>query len=169
MVRILGIDPGSRVTGFGIIDCPEPHRLSYVASGVIRTQQREFSLRLRVIFQELSQIIGECAPDEMAVEDVFVQRNPSTALKLGQARGAAICAGVVSDLPVAEYTPRSVKQALTGAGGAGKDQVQYMVRHILGLTGTLQEDAGDALAVAVCHSHQRRLAGQLAASGRGKT
>ncbi|MCK8516183.1 crossover junction endodeoxyribonuclease RuvC [Methylonatrum kenyense] len=155
MPRILGIDPGSRATGFGLIE-GDGAGASYLSSGVIRTSG-DFAPRLRTIFLELQQLIAAHSPDAVAIEQVFVQRNVASALKLGQARGAAICAAAVLDLPMAEYAPRTIKQALTGSGGATKDQVQQMVRQLLSLRGTLQEDASDALAVALCHAQQARL------------
>lgn len=165
MPRILGIDPGSRATGFGLID-GDGAGAAYLASGVIRTSG-DFAPRLRTIFLELQQLITAHAPDAVAIEQVFVQRNVASALKLGQARGAAICAAAVLDLPVAEYAPRTIKQALTGSGAAAKDQVQQMVRHLLALRGALQEDASDALAVALCHAQQQRLHAGLARANSG--
>lgn len=159
--RILGIDPGSRFTGYGVIDF-DGRNAAYVTSGVIRVEGLPFPERLRGIFEQLGQVIGEYRPSQAAVEQVFVRRNPDSALKLGQARGAAICACVGRDLELAEYTASAVKQAITGGGAAGKDQVQYMVRMLLGLDGTLQEDASDALAVALCHIHRQRLDRRLA-------
>lgn len=165
MSRILGIDPGSRATGFGVVDA-DGARLVYLASGVIRTSG-DFGPRLRTIFLELQQVIGEYRPDGVAVEQVFVQRNVASALKLGQARGVAICAAAVLDMEVAEYAPRTIKLALTGSGAADKEQVQQMVRQLLGLRGNLQEDAGDALAVAICHAQQQRLGAGLRAATTG--
>ncbi len=156
MPRVLGIDPGSRATGFGVVD-GEGAQLVYRGSGVIRTGSGDLPERLRQIFEGVSAVIAEQTPDYLAVEQVFVQRNVSTALKLGQARGTAICAGAIRGLPIHEYSPRAVKLALTGTGTAAKDQVQMMVRHLLGLHGQLQEDASDALAIALCHLQQSRL------------
>lgn len=161
--RILGIDPGSRITGFGIVDA-EGARVRYIASGAIRTEERDFPLRLRCIFENLSSVIEQYRPEAMAIEQVFVQRNVDSALKLGQARGAAICAGVLRDLPVAEYTPAEIKQAVVGSGGASKEQVQFMVRALLALQGQLQADAADALAVALCHGQRRKMENQLMAA-----
>ena len=160
MTRVLGIDPGSRVTGFGVVD-QVGHAYRYVDSGVIRTGSGSFPERLRVIYDDLAELITRHRPDVMVVEDVFVQRNASAALKLGQARGAAICAGVTRGLTVAEYDPRSIKQALVGRGGADKAQVQYMVCRLLDVQSPLAEDAGDALAAALCHVHQAGLQGRL--------
>jgi crossover junction endodeoxyribonuclease RuvC len=161
--RILGIDPGSRVTGYGIIEIgAEP---SYVTSGVIRIGGRAFPERLRAIFEQVSEIIDQFNPSEVAVEQVFVHRNPDSALKLGQARGAAICACVVRDLPVAEYTPATIKQAIVGGGAADKSQVQYMVCALLKLSAAPREDAADALAAALCHLHRDRLDRRLGSPG----
>lgn len=154
-VRVLGIDPGSRLTGFGIIDVAG-QRTSYVGSGVIRLGGGELPARLGRIFADLSEIISEYHINEAAVEQVFMHRNADSALKLGQARGAAICAIMQHHLPLAEYAPRSIKQALVGKGGANKDQVSFMVRSLLKLNAAPQEDAGDALAVALCHFHHRQ-------------
>lgn len=152
MPRILGIDPGSRITGFGVIDS-DGRRSHHVASGAIRTKGEDLTARLGVIFREVAAVIEEFRPEQMAVEEVFVSHNPSSALKLGQARGAAICAGVLRELPVAEYTPRAVKLAIVGTGAADKAQVQHMVRMLLGIKAALQADSADALAVALCHAH----------------
>ncbi|WP_435104507.1 crossover junction endodeoxyribonuclease RuvC [Arhodomonas sp. AD133] len=162
--RVLGIDPGSRVTGFGVVDT-DTRRLAYVASGVIRVEGRSFPERLRAIFEQLGEVVESYGPAECAIEQVFVRHNPDSALKLGQARGAAICACVGRGLPLAEYTASMVKQAITGNGAAGKEQVQYMVRTLLGLKGRLREDASDALGVALCHIHRDRLAGRLTGGG----
>lgn len=156
MTRVLGIDPGSRVTGYGIVDA-EAGRYAYVDSGVIRTGACAFPERLRVIFTDLVALIEQYQPALMAVEQVFVQKNVSAALKLGQARGAAFCAGTTRDLEVAEYTPRAIKQALVGTGSAEKAQVAHMVGQLLGIERRLAEDAADALAVALCHVHQTPL------------
>jgi len=160
MARILGIDPGSRITGYGLID-GSAGAVSYVASGAIRTPAGGFPARLKTIFESIAALINTYAPAELAVEQVFVHRNPESALKLGQARGAALCAGVVAGLEVGEYTPRQIKLAVVGSGGAEKEQVQYMVKRLLGLTGTIQADAADALAVALCHANRSRLQGRL--------
>lgn len=151
-MRILGIDPGSRCTGFGIIEV-HGDRAMCVAHGVIKTGGGEFPQRLGIIFSGLQELIRLHHPDAVAVESVFVSRNPSSALKLGQARGAAICAAIEQGLPVSEYSPRSVKQAIVGRGGAEKEQVEHMVCVLLQLKEKLLEDAADALAVALCHQH----------------
>jgi len=157
----MGVDPGSRITGFGMIDF-DGRNSAYVTSGVIRMEEQAFPERLRAIFDRLGEVITQHEPDVAAVEQVFVRRNPDSALKLGQARGAAICACVSRDLQLSEYTASAIKQALTGTGGAGKDQVQYMVRMLLTLSGTLREDASDALAVALCHVNRHTMDRRLA-------
>lgn len=152
MIRILGIDPGSRITGYGIIEVEGNHN-RYVTSGCVRTEHKALPERLRVIFEGVQELIDTYRPDEMAIEQVFMHRNADSALKLGQARGSAICAGVMALLPVGEYSPREIKQAVVGRGGADKAQVQHMVRTLLALSDVPQEDAADALAVALCHGH----------------
>ena len=154
-MRILGIDPGSRVTGFGIIDV-NGDQATLVRHGVIRTGGGEFTERLGVIFAELGVLIEEYQPSEAAVETVFVSHNAASALKLGQARGAAVCAAISRGLAVAEYSPRSIKQAIVGRGAADKVQVQHMVSILLQLQDTPAEDAADALAVALCHHHTQQ-------------
>lgn len=156
MARILGIDPGSRLTGFGVVEVAG-RGTRYVTSGVIRTGGGAFAERLNCIFEQLGEVVEAYAPELMAIEQVFVHRNPNSALKLGQARGAAICACVTRGLPVAEYSPSEIKQAVVGSGGASKEQVQYMVKMLLKLSGSLQADAADALAVAVCHANRNGL------------
>ena len=155
MIRVLGIDPGSRVTGYGIIDQDGP-RLRYVASGCIRTEGRRLAARLGMIFDGVNRIIDEYRPQEMAIERVFMNKNADSALKLGQARGAAICAGVTRAVPVDEYAAREIKQAVVGKGGATKEQVQHMIRVLLALGDRPPSDAADALAVAICHGHIRQ-------------
>jgi crossover junction endodeoxyribonuclease RuvC len=164
--RVMGVDPGSRITGFGIIDFDGRHS-HYVTSGVIRMEEQTFPERLRAIFDRLGEVIVAHRPGVAAVEQVFVRRNPDSALKLGQARGAAICACLSRDIELSEYTASAIKQALTGTGGAGKDQVQYMVRMLLTLSGTLREDASDALAVALCHINRHHMDRALARQGGG--
>jgi len=161
-MRILGIDPGSRFTGFGIIDV-QGDRAMHVRHGVIRTGTGEFTERLGVIFEELREVIRAEAPAEVAVETVFLSHNAASALKLGQARGAAICAAISMGLPVAEYSPRSVKQAIVGRGAADKVQVQHMVSVLLQLRETPAEDAADALAVALCHQHTQQTVNRMQA------
>lgn len=154
-LRILGIDPGSLKTGFGIIDV-QGQRIQYVTSGVIRLKPKSAPERLGVIFESLQELIKKHKPDLMAIEEVFMAKNPSSALKLGQARGAAMTAGVVNGLPVAEYAARLVKQSIAGTGAADKTQVQYMVTKLLKLSAEPSEDAADALAIAICHFHHCR-------------
>lgn len=154
-MRILGIDPGSRFTGFGIIEV-NGDRAVAVHYGVIKAGTGEFPQRLGIIFAGIRDLIEDYQPTEVAIETVFMSRNAGAALKLGQARGAAICAAVSVGLPVSEYAPRAVKQAIVGRGGADKVQVQHMVMVLLQLQEKLQEDAADALAVALCHQHTQQ-------------
>lgn len=154
--RILGIDPGSRVTGFGLIDVAGG-KATYRASGIVRTKGDDFPARLRQIFDAVAEIVVLHEPDIVAIENVFVARNASSALKLGQARAAALCATFSHDVEVFEYSPREIKLAVVGTGGADKEQVQHMIHALLGLDGMPGADAADALAVAVCHAHQRQL------------
>ncbi|NNM83100.1 MAG: crossover junction endodeoxyribonuclease RuvC [Burkholderiales bacterium] len=162
-VRILGIDPGLRITGFGILD-KTGQKLSYVASGCIRTPEGALPVRLKCIFEGIADVVAEHGPHEAAIEKVFVNVNPQSTLLLGQARGAAICAAVMRELPVSEYTALQVKQAVVGKGHAAKEQVQEMVKRLLNLSAHPQADAADALACAICHAHAglgnyRRMAG----------
>ncbi len=152
--RVLGIDPGSRVTGFGLIETDGIHS-RYLGSGCIRTADGDFPQRLGEIFNGIRAVLDEWRPQEVAIEQVFVSRNASSALKLGQARGAAISAIVTRELPVFEYTPAAVKQGLVGNGRAEKEQVQHMVRVILGMQGKMGLDESDALAIALCHAHSQ--------------
>jgi crossover junction endodeoxyribonuclease RuvC len=162
--RILGIDPGLRVTGFGLITC-DGGSIAYVTSGCIRATGDSLPTRLGVIARDLAYVIREQAPTEVAVEKVFVNVNPNSTLLLGQARGAAIAAAVLAGLPVAEYTAGQVKQAVVGAGRAQKAQVQEMVRRLLALSGTPSPDAADALACAICHAHGAEGLGGLRRTG----
>lgn len=157
-MRIIGIDPGSRITGYGIIEKNGP-RLGYVTCGTIRTlQEKDFSRRLLVIFDGLAEVMARYQPEVAAVEDLFVAHNPRSALKLGQARGSAVVAAMKQGLLVYDYTPRMVKQAVAGYGQASKEQVQHMVQALLELSGAPSQDASDALAVAICHAnHMDRL------------
>jgi crossover junction endodeoxyribonuclease RuvC len=163
-VRILGIDPGLTVTGFGVIE-KRGTQLAYVTSGCIRTKPGELPARLKAILEGLAEVIETHAPEEVAVEKVFVNVNPQSTLLLGQARGAAICAAVLHRLAVAEYTALQVKQAVVGQGHARKEQVQEMVKRLLKLSGTPSPDAADALACAICHAHGGLGMGQLATRG----
>ncbi|MCW8964734.1 MAG: crossover junction endodeoxyribonuclease RuvC [Gammaproteobacteria bacterium] len=151
-VRILGIDPGSIVTGYGIIDSDGTHNL-HVASGPLRVKAETLPERLKLIFEGITGVILKYHPEVVAIEKVFMNRNADSALKLGQARGAAISAAVMQDLPVSEYTPRHIKQAVVGKGAAAKEQVQHMVKILLNYQGELQSDEADALAVALSHGH----------------
>ncbi len=154
MVRILGLDPGSRVTGYGVVDAGKG-RLHYVASGCIRVGSGSMPGRLVQIQRHVSEIVETYAPGEVAIERVFMHRNPDSALKLGQARGAAICGACQTGTPVFEYAPRAVKQTVTGTGAAEKVQVQHMIKTLLALQGRVASDAADALAIAICHAHHR--------------
>jgi crossover junction endodeoxyribonuclease RuvC len=151
-IRILGIDPGSRITGFGVIEMHR-HKAVYVTSGCIRTKSKDFSLRLHEIYTGINQIIQEYQPTVSSIEQVFVHRNPASAIKLAQARGVAIVACVQQGLLVNEYAPTQIKQAIVGKGHAEKIQIQHMVKVLLSLPGSPQEDAADALAIALCHAH----------------
>ncbi|HGG60148.1 MAG TPA: crossover junction endodeoxyribonuclease RuvC [Gammaproteobacteria bacterium] len=164
MIRILGIDPGSRITGWGMIESDGRYS-RYIDSGHIRVDRDTLPDKLGFIFSEVGAVVEQHRPAEMAIEEVFVSRSAGSALKLGQARGAAICAGVSRDLVVAEYSARFIKQAVVGAGGADKTQVQHMVGILLNLRETLQADAADALAVALCHAHMRESRQRLANAG----
>lgn len=168
-VRILGLDPGSRRTGYGVIERRGADWV-HVAHGCVAVTGVGQALpeRLRIICESLRDLIAEHGPGEVAVERVFVNRNVDSALKLGQARGAALCA-VPKGLPVYEYAPRAIKLALVGSGAAEKLQVTHMIRTLLGLEGRISPDASDALAVAVCHAHARRLHELAAQSERTAT
>jgi crossover junction endodeoxyribonuclease RuvC len=158
--RILGIDPGSRATGYGVI-AKKANRLYYVTCGVIRLSNKyTFNDRLKVIFDGLCEIIEAHSPTVAGVEDVFVAANPRTALKLGHARGAAVLAALQKGLKVYDYTPRMVKQAVVGYGNADKQQIQQMVRVLLQLSAPPSSDAADALAVAMCHANQTIIDGE---------
>jgi crossover junction endodeoxyribonuclease RuvC len=152
-IRILGIDPGSQVTGYGIVEFVGALTRP-VAWGGIRTDG-DHSERLRQIFKGVMGLIAEHKPDEIAIERVFMHRNADSALKLGQARAAAICASFDREIPIFEYAPREIKKAVVGNGAAEKAQVEYMVKVLLGLRGIMQADAADALAIAICHSQVR--------------
>jgi len=160
-MRILGVDPGSRMTGVGIIEI-NGDRVRPVYYGVIKAGSGEFTERLGTIFSGLQQLIKEHRPDEAAIETVFVAHNAASAIKLGQARGAAVCAAISCEIPVADYSPRSVKQAIVGRGGADKTQVQHMVGILLGIREPIQNDAADALAVALCHHHTSQTLARMA-------
>jgi len=167
-MRIIGIDPGSRITGIGIIDSDGRHS-KHVFSTCIRLGKASFPDRLGKIYQEVELLIREFQPQQMAIEEVFLSKNPQSALKLGQARGAAICATVMQNVPVFEYSAREIKQAVVGKGSADKSQVQHMVKLLLNLQGKIQEDTADGLAIALSHAHvgaiKARLQKALAENG----
>jgi crossover junction endodeoxyribonuclease RuvC len=152
-MRVLGIDPGSRITGFGVVNVLRNGKLQYVASGCVRIGKGALSERLKTIYDGMSEIIRTYQPSAIAIEKVFLARNADSALKLGQARGAAITAGANHALAVAEYSARQIKRTVVGKGAADKRQVQHMVKALLDLSGTPQADAADALACAICHAH----------------
>lgn len=154
MAVILGIDPGSQKTGFGIIECSHG-QCAYITSGVIRLPPGALPERLRVIAESIMQLVNDYCPSELAIEQVFMAKSAGSALKLGQARGAAIVPCVTSGMTVGEYSARQIKQSVVGTGAADKLQVQHMVRVLLKLPATPQEDAADALAAALCHAHTR--------------
>ena len=162
--RILGIDPGSRLTGFGVLDF-QGDTPSYVTSGTVKSIDGGFADRLRQIFDTIGEIVGEYQPDVVSIESVFMHKNPGSALKLGHARAAALCATFGHGVEVYEYAPREIKLAVVGTGAATKEQVQHMIVSILQLDGTPAPDAADALAAALCHGNQRRMHAQL---GTGK-
>jgi crossover junction endodeoxyribonuclease RuvC len=164
-VRILGLDPGSQRTGYAIVET-QAGRVAYIVSGGIRTRGDSLAERLQEIFAGVESLTSEFRPDEVAIERVFMHRNADSALKLGQARGAALSATFAVRPRVFEYAPREVKLAVVGTGGAQKEQVQVMVKRLLSISGPLTDDAADALAIALCHAHSRRLQGlvSLAAS-----
>lgn len=161
MPLILGIDPGSRRTGYGVIRVVGS-RLEHVAHGCILLPGDSLPDRLKLIFEGMLEVIEGYRPQFVAIEQVFMAKNAASALKLGQARGAAITAAVARDLPVAEYSARQIKLAVVGTGAAQKDQVQHMIRLLLGLDQSPQEDAADALATAVCHAHSQPLLQRIA-------
>ena len=156
MPTILGIDPGSRKTGFGLIESGRFHP-SYITSGVIRVEKLSGADRLKNIFLSVTQILEQYQPDVMAIEKVFVYKNPQSAITLGQARGAILCAAALKDITIMEYTPTQIKSTVVGKGHAGKEQVQFMVQNILKLSACPQEDAADAIACALCHDRYMSL------------
>ena len=164
VLRILGIDPGLRITGFGIIE-KNGNKLAYISSGCIRSGDADLPDRLKVILSGLREIIGAHRPQQVALEKVFVNVNPASTLALGQARGTAICAAVDAGLPVSEYTALQVKQAVVGNGHARKEQVQEMVKRLLKLSGVPSADAADALACTICHAHGGQGLGAIATRG----
>jgi len=156
VTRVLGIDPGSRLTGYGVVDA-DRGRLRYVASGCIRTMDGSMAERLRELLHGLEKTLADYVPEQVAIEQIFIARNPVSALKLGQARGVALAACISRGVSVHDYAPRQVKLAVTGTGKATKHQVQHMVQAILDLPGAPQADAADALAIAICHVNTRGL------------
>ena len=155
MIRILGIDPGSRITGYGVIDSDGRHNV-HVTHGHIKVEGADLAEKLAYIYYRIQQIIEEHRPLEAGIEQVFMAKNAQSALKLGQARGAAMCAASIAGLPVHEYAAKLVKQSVVGKGGADKAQIQHMVPLLLNIRGTkLQADAADGLAIALCHAHLR--------------
>ena len=154
MTRILGIDPGSQITGYGIIDMNGNHA-THIAHGVIRMDKKTLPNKLRTIFEKITEVLMEYNPDEMSIEKVFMHRNADSALKLGQARGSAITACAIRNIDIFEYTANQVKQATVGKGHAAKQQVQHMVKILLCLAEEPPADAGDALGIALCHGHSR--------------
>lgn len=155
-VRILGLDPGSLRTGYAVVESTAG-RVTHVISGTIRTEGTSLAERLQEIFIAVERLTRDFHPDEVAIEGVFMHRNADSALKLGQARGAALSATFAARPRVFEYAPRAVKLAVVGTGSAQKDQVQLMVRRLLNISGPLGADAADALAIALCHAHSRRM------------
>lgn len=153
MITILGIDPGSRITGYGLINA-ERNKIYYLDSGCIRTSAKFLSQRLWQIFDGISQLMSNYQPNEVALENVFVQKNPNSALKLGHARGVIMVAVAAHQIIPSEYSPRAVKQAVVGYGAAEKHQVKHMIVKLLKLNSSPQNDAADALAVAICHSYR---------------
>ena len=154
---ILGIDPGSRVTGFGLINS-NGNKIDRIECGCIRTSESVMQTRLKTIFTELCAVIHKHQPEEVAIEEVFMGKNAGSALKLGQARGVALAACLANDLYVSEYSARKVKQSVVGTGAASKVQVKRMVQILLGITENIAEDSADALAIAICHANtQSRL------------
>ena len=168
MPIILGVDPGSRITGYGIIEC-SGRRQTYLGSGCIRTSGDDLSQRLKIIFDGLSEIIRQYQPDQFAIERVFMAKNADSALKLGQARGAAIVAATNADLSVAEYSATQIKNAVVGTGRAKKEQVQHMVQHLLKLPAAPQADAADALGVALCHYHTIQSLAAMSGQAKSRT
>jgi len=154
MRRIIGIDPGSRFTGVGIIDCKD-QTIQHVHHETVKCGDGDFPERLKIIFVAINNLVKQYQPHEMAIETVFMAKNANAAIKLGQARGAAICATVANDIVVHEYAPKAIKQAVVGKGSADKTQVQYMVKLLLKLDEKVQNDAADGLAVAICHANNR--------------
>ena len=160
-IRVLGIDPGSLITGYGVITV-QGNKNHFVDCGFIETSSKDpLAVRLKTIYEGIAVLIQQFQPDQVAIEQVFVHRNVGSALKLGQARGAAICAAAVANLPVSEYSPRTIKQAVVGRGSADKSQVQHMIKALLSLPEPPLTDSADALAVALCHGHMSQTMQQI--------
>lgn len=166
-MRILGIDPGSRITGFGVVAVLRNGRIQYIASGCVRLPSGGLAERLKAVYDGVCEIIDIYRPGALAIEKVFLARNADSALKLGQARGAAITACANRALPVVEYTALQIKRAVVGHGRADKGQIQHMVKALLGLSAEPRADAADALACAICHAH--RLTGSPLLARRPRT
>lgn len=160
MMKILGIDPGSRITGWGLLSL-DKNKIEYIASGDLKLGTGEFSGRLRLLHEELSELFITHQPTEFAIEKAFMAKNADSALKLGHARGVAVCVAALHDVAIAEYSPRSIKQAVVGTGAAAKEQVQHMVTAMLKPPHKLRSDEADALAIALCHAHQLPLAASI--------
>jgi crossover junction endodeoxyribonuclease RuvC len=162
--RVLGLDPGSLATGYAVLEC-DGTQVQYVASGTIRSSADEFTSRIQQIFSGIDEVVKQYQPEEVAIERVFMHRNADSALKLGQARGAALCAVFASAAQIFEYAPRQIKQAVVGTGAAEKTQVQGMIKRLLKLSDAITDDMGsdaaDAVAIALCHAHSRRLSALL--------
>ncbi|MBB6092226.1 crossover junction endodeoxyribonuclease RuvC [Povalibacter uvarum] len=163
-VRILGLDPGSLRTGYAVVET-NAGRISYLVSGTIKTEGSSLAQRLQEIFLAVERLTQDFRPDEVAIEGVFMHRNADSALKLGQARGAALSATFAARPRVYEYAPRAVKLAVVGTGSAQKEQVQLMVKKLLNISGPLGADAADALAIALCHAHSRKVHSLITAGG----
>jgi len=165
--RILGLDPGSLVTGYALLEC-DGNAVRYVHSGCVRATGDEFTQRIQQIFAGIDTVVRQHQPDEIAIERVFMHRNADSALKLGQARGAALCAVFACAAQIFEYAPRQIKQAVVGTGAAEKSQVQVMIKRLLKLSDAdvkdMSSDAADAVAIALCHAHSRRLSALLQAN-----
>lgn len=163
-MRILGIDPGSSITGYAVIEAEGRH-YRYIDSGCIRLAQHDMPVRLMMIHQGIDELIKQFRPNEFAIEQIFMHANPNSALKLGQARGAALVPPALHALPISEYAPKAIKQAVVGTGAAKKEQVQHMVKIILNIQGKIQADAADALAIALTHAHHRQTHSGLVRGG----
>jgi crossover junction endodeoxyribonuclease RuvC len=162
MAIILGIDPGSRVTGYGVVRALGPFKQEYLGSGCIRVSGETLAEKLKLIHDGVTQLVQMYRPDAVAIERAFLGKSADSMLKLGQARGVAIAAVALQGLAIAEYSPRQVKQAVVGTGAAAKEQVQLMVKHLLKLAGDPQADAADALAIAICHAHSHATLDRIA-------